>query len=261
MPTLKFTAALVICALVFPLAARGEANEANRLRVSVGSAAFSAPEYPGSEKQRALAVPLVSATYGRFFLGDPGNAGYGIGADLYRSASWRFGTSIGMDGTRRRDKDDARLAGLGDVDETARAGLFGAYSGARFIVRASAMADIGGEKQGTLVRLDTLAHFHPAAGFTLLAGPGLTWGNDRYARTFFGVDETQSARSGLASHEARSGISSARFSIAAVYERRRDWSVAAMLALGRLQGDAADSPITADKSQNSGGFVATYRFN
>jgi MipA family protein len=261
MPTRKVTTTLVIGALVFPLAARGEANEANRLRVSVGSAAFSAPDYPGSEKQRALAVPLVTATYGRFFLGDAAGAGYGLGAELYRAGRWQFGTAFAVDGTRRREADDARLAGLGDVKETARAGMFGVYSGTRFLIRGSVMSDIGGENQGTLARLDSLAQFRPAAGFSLLAGPGLTWGNDRYAGTFFGVDESQSARSGLAQHEARSGIHSTRFSFAAQYERRHDWSVGAMVAFARLQGDAGDSPITADRSQTSGGLIASYRFD
>lgn len=237
------------------------ASDAAGLRMSIGSGVITAPEYPGSEQQRALAVPVVTASYGRFFLGDPAGAGYGIGAELFRAGGWQFGSSLAFDGTRRREADDARLTGLGDVKETARAGLFGVYSGARFLIRANVMSDVGGENQGTLARLDSLAHFRPAEGFSLLAGPGITWGNERYARTFFGVDESQSARSGLARHEAGSGIQSTRFSFAAQYERRRDWSVGAMLALSRLQGDAADSPITADRSQTFGGLIASYRFD
>jgi outer membrane protein len=251
----------VAAALGIPLWVNA-AESGNQWRLSVGGGVASIPEYPGSGRQRTLVVPVISATYGRFFIGgDPGSGSPGgAGFDVYRNGAWRLGVSAYGDLTRRRESDDARLRGLGDVDPAVRAGLFGVYSTERFVLRANFGSDISGHKQGTLVRLDALARFRPSERLTLSAGPGLTWANSQYTRTFFGVDDLQSARSGLPQFEARSGLNSVRFSVGASYPIDRSWSVGANFTAARLLGDARNSPVTVDKSQNLVGAFATYRF-
>lgn len=251
-------AAAVLAVPVSPNAAEPD----NQWRFSAGAGIASLPEYPGADSQRTRVVPVISATYGRFFIGgEPGSGSpAGVGFDLYRHGGWRLGVSAHGDLTRRKESDDPRLSGLGDVDPALRVGLFGAYSTERFVLRASVGSDVSSSEQGTLVRLDALARFRPSERLTLAAGPGLTWANDEYTRTFFGVDALQSARSGLPQYEAKSGINSARFSVGANYQIDRSWSVGANFIAARLQGDAADSPVTADKSQSFAALFAAYRF-
>lgn len=240
----------------------GAAEPDKQWRFSAGGGLLVLPEYPGSSEQRTRAWPVLSATYGRFFLGadpDLGSPG-GVGVDLYRDRGWRVGLAAYGDPTRRKESDDERLSGLGDVDPALRAGIFGSYSADRFVLRASIGSDISGNDQGVLARFDALARFRPGERLTLTAGPGLTWANNEYTRTFFGVDAEQSARSGLAQYEAKSGINSGRFSIGANYRIDQHWSVSATVVAARLQGDAADSPITQDKSQAFAAAFAAYRF-
>ena len=141
-----------------------------------------------------------------------------------------------------------------------RAGVFGSYSFGRYVLRASAGSDISGNDQGTIARFDAIARFRPSERLTLSAGPGITWADSEYTRTFFGVDADQSARSGLPQYEAKSGLNSARFSLGATYQITGDWSAGAFFTAARLQGDAADSPVTQDKSQNSAAAFINYRF-
>jgi outer membrane protein len=253
----------VVAAAVLTIPVSLSAAEADKQwRFSAGPGVATIPEYPGADSQRTLVVPVISATYGRFFVGgDPGSGSpAGVGLDLYRNGPWRLGISAYGDLTRRKESDDERLRGLGDVDPALRAGVFGSYSTERFVLRASVGSDVSGNDQGTLVRLDALARFRPSERLTLTAGPGLTWANDEYTRTFFGVDALQSARSGLPQYEAKSGLNSARFSVGANYQIDRSWSVGANLVAASLQGDAADSPVTEEKSQTFAGVFAIYRF-
>jgi MipA family protein len=231
---------------------------------SVGAGVASAPKYPGSDSRRTEFIPIVAATYGRFFLGSIPAATaspIGIGFDLYRDSQWRFGAAVsGNIRKPRQESDDARLSGLGDIDRTARAGLFTTYTGDWFSLRAYVGSDIGNKKQGTLATLEIEKRFHPTDQLTLSAGPGVTWADNEYTRTFFGIDAEQSERSGLPQFEAKSGVSAVRFSVGADYRIDSQWNLGARLAAVRLRGDAADSPITQSKSQNTFAIFTAYRF-
>jgi MipA family protein len=235
----------------------------DKWQITVGAGAITRPEYPGSSDNKTQAVPFLNATYGRYFIGSvPGTgAPVGAGAYLYQDDRFRFGAAIGGDfGKPREESDNDKLRGLGDIDATARAGLFASYTVDRFTLRGSVFSDIGGKDQGTVASMDLEARFMPVEGLLLTAGPGLTWANKDYTQTFFGVDAEQSARSGLPVYDANSGISSVRFSLGANYRLNANWGVAARFTNSKLRNDAADSPITEDKKQNSFGLFATYRF-
>jgi outer membrane protein len=234
----------------------------NAWRVSVGGGVVSAPKFPGSDSQRIHALPFVSASYGRFFIGgDPvaGSAG-GIGLNLYRDSHWTLGAALSADLARRKESDDPRLTGLGDVERTASAGLGARYTYDWFTVRARVATDILGRDQGTLARLDMSGRYRASDRLSFSAGPGLTWANDRYMRTFFGVDAEQNARSGLPQFEARSGVERVRFSARAGYRLARHWGLGAFASYSKLRNDAAASPITEDRSQYVVGAFVTYRF-
>jgi len=68
-----------------------------------------------------------------------------------------------------------------------------------------------------LVGVDLEGHYHPIERLTLSAGPGFTWANGPYMRTFFGVSAAQSAASGLPPFEPGSGVDTIRFSLGAHY--------------------------------------------
>lgn len=253
---------LLLAAAAVSPAVQAQESASNEWRFNVGAAVVTAPEFPGSDQQKTRAVPLLGVSYGRYFLGPvPGGGPLGIGATLYEAGGLRLGAAISADiGKLREESDDPRLAGLGDIERTQRAHLFASYGFDRYRLSAGVAPDIGGKDLGTLVTLEAEALFQPADRWSLAVGPGLTWGNQRYMRTVFGIDAQQSARSGRAVYDPEGGVGLVRLSGSLNYRLDANWNLGARVSFGRLQGDAADSPLAFDKTQASGALFASYRF-
>jgi MipA family protein len=217
--------------------------EPRRWRLALGGGIAVAPRFPGSEHYRTGLVPVVHAVYGPFFAGIGG-----VGVHAYRDSHWRVSAFASLAGGRK-ESDDERLRGLGDIDRTARAGIRVRYADGRFVTLGQVATDIAGQKQGTLARLDFLARFRPAERTVLFAGPGLTWADRQYTQSFFGVSAEQSARSGLPEFQAGAGLNSLRFSTGVIYRFESRWFAMAAFSASRLRGDAASSPITESRSQ------------
>jgi outer membrane protein len=238
-------------------------EEKRQWQVTVGAGVVSLPEYPGSGNDEVRALPLLSARYGRFFLGGVPGAGSnaGLGAYLIENESWTVGAIVSGDVIEpRQESDDARLRGLGDIDSTVRAGVFASYKIGWLILRGSAQSDIADNGQGTIASFDAEATYRPTSRLSLSAGPGVRWADDEYTQTFFGVDAEQAANSDFAQYSASGGADLLRFSLGARYELTQKWSLTARATAARLQGDAADSPIVEDKNQNTFALFVSYRF-
>lgn len=236
---------------------------ADRWQFSAGVGLASQPEYPGSGDRETRAVPLLSAAYGRYFLGGVPAAGvpFGVGAYLVQDGPWRLGVGLGGQLSKPREESDSpRLRGLGDIDGTALGSVFGSYSLDWLSLRSALITDIGGGDQGTRVSFDLEARTSPLPGLLLTAGPGLTWTDDKYMQKYFGIDARQSANSGLAAYTPKGGINTLRFGVGATYLLTPQWSVGTRLTAATLRGDARDSPITEKRSQNVYSLFATYRF-
>ncbi len=228
-----------------------------------GVAAISQPRFPGSSAMKTRVLPVVSLEYGRYFLGGVPGAGIpaGVGAFLFRDAHWGIGVGLGADLTRPRSESDSpRLHGLGDVDSTLVGALFAGYQTKGFAARSSVIGDVGGNGEGTRVTLDLEARFRPTEKLILSAGPGFTWADGGYQRTFFGIDAAQSSHSGRAPYTANRGINALRFTVGADYLLSPKYALGIRLGTNLLQGDAANSPITERKNQNVIAGFATCRF-
>lgn len=76
------------------------AEEEAGTRVSVGAGVINAPKYPGAESYRLRAIPVISLSFGRFFVGGGdaggggGGGGGGIGMNLVRDPAWRIGAAL-----------------------------------------------------------------------------------------------------------------------------------------------------------------------
>jgi outer membrane protein len=208
-------------------------------------------------------LPLLSASYGRYFIGGLPGAGIpaGIGVNLIDRSDWKFGLGLGIDIDKpRRESDDPHLKGLGDVQGTPHGAMFGSYSHDWFKVRGNVITDIGGKHEGTQASLDVEGKYQVTPRFGVSAGPGLTWADKKYTQTFFGINQTQSLASVLAPYDAGAGLNTLRFSVGAEYALSRSWFVGARASLGTLRGDARNSPITESKAQNTFGLFGIYHF-
>lgn len=198
-------------------------------------------------------MPVIGASYGAFFLGgDPGSGGAGVGVNLVRDRAWRFGVSLAPGfGRARRESDHPSLAGMGDIDRATRASVFGGYTYRRWLsgtLRVS--TDIEGKDQGTLALFDVNARWPVAERVFMSAGPGVTWADKDYTMTFFGTP----------TYEAGSGWHMVRFGVGAGYRIDAHWNLGARLSVSRIVGDAADSPITRDRTPYGAALFGSYRF-
>jgi MipA family protein len=231
-------------------------------RVSLGAGLDYVPKFPGSDSHKVLPLPFIAASYGRFFFGAfPGAASIaGIGVNLYQDQHWRFGAALSAGLAERKESDDPRLQGLGDVRRTASAGVTLAYTQSSYTLGASVLSDILNRGQGTLASLNALGRYRASDRLTFFGGPGLTWADGRYTETFFGVNAQQSAASGLPEFGTRPGFNSARLGLGAGYRLGERWSTLAFASLSTLLGDAVNSPITESRSQYFLGVAIFYRF-
>jgi outer membrane protein len=232
-------------------------------QLALGLGVVSGPKYPGSSVRETRALPLISARYGRFFIGGAPETGVplGVGANLFEDSNWRLGVVVGRDlKSPRKASDDPRLTGLGDIASTTHLGVFGSYTQDGWSLRGNVLSDVGGEHEGTTANLELVGKYQLTDQLSLSAGPGLAWANKRYTQTFFGVDATQAANSGLTPYDANSGLNSVKFSLGLEYRIDRHWFVSALASVESLRGDARSSPITSDTSPHTIGVFAGYRF-
>ena len=232
-------------------------------RFSVGLGAASHPDYLGSADTRTSGLPMLSASYGRYFMGGVPDAGlpFGVGVNLIQNAQWRMGIGLGADfGKQRKESDSPHLTGLGDIDGTTHGSVFASYNASWWRLGGHVVTDVGGNNQGTRVSMQWAAKFHPMERLELSAGPGFTWADSDYTRTFFGVTAAQSARSGLSAFSPGSGLNQVNFNISAHYLLTPQWSLGASITAASLRGDAAQSPITEKTEQNTVGLFVNYRF-
>jgi MipA family protein len=229
--------------------------------VLLGAGAINLPRYPGSRIDFTRGVPAVSVSYDRYFIGGgPGGGGpAGLGAYLVRTEHWAVGLTVGGDARKpRRASDDPILHGWGDIPATVRGGMFASYSIEWLSIRGSVSE--GGHHEGVIASLGAEVKFHPTARLTLSFGPEVTWTDEQYAMTFFGIDAAQSQIAGISPYRARAGVNTVGGEAGARYALTRNWSLAAKVNYGRLQGDAANSPVTTDKTQRVISAFVMYRF-
>jgi outer membrane protein len=244
--------------------AGGSANAAradspDRGDLAIGAGAISMPEYPGSDEQKTRLLPVVNAKYGRFLIGGEMQ---GIGVNLIERDDWRAGVfaSFDLSEIRKESDDRERLRGLGDVDGTTRVGAFASYTWGWLTATGRIGTDAGGNELGTVATLGLSARWNPAPRLTLTAGPQLTWASEEYMQTVFGVGPIQASRSGLPRYEAGGGVSSVGLRLGAHYRAGEHWGIGVTATTAQLQGDAKDSPVIRDETQNSIGVFATYHF-
>jgi outer membrane protein len=232
-------------------------------RFALGAGAINGPRYPGSRDNFTRGAPLASVSYGRYFIGaiPGGGTPAGAGAYLLHTEHWMVGADIGGDFRQpRRASDDPILRGWGDIPRTVRGGMFASYTMDWLSASGSISGDLGNHHEGVIASFSLSAKCHPAPGLTLSIGPEVTWVNDQYAKTFFGIDAAQAEIAQIQPYRARGGINTVGGSANAAFRFSKQWSVGSQVRYGRLQGDAADSPVTTDKSQRTFAAFVIYRF-
>ncbi len=160
------------------------------------------------------------------------------------TAIFRFG---------RRDVEDDVVARMEDVDRSLDIGW---QIGAEYVdpnniarrarIDAYATHDVTGGHEGYVAGV-SVTGWTPTPFMLLGINAGVVWGDDSYTNAYFGVDDEDSARSGLPAFEAEAGARDARIAAVGLVPVSSNIVVGAGLIYSRLLGDAADSPIVKDR--------------
>ena len=91
----------------------------------------------------------------------------------------------------------------------------------------------------------------------------ITCADHDYMETYFGVSNSDSARSGLSKYRASSGIKDAGVSVTGFYRFNQAWGINGLLGYTQMLNDAEDSPLVndeGDKAQMKAVVAVTYSF-
>lgn len=226
--------------------------------VTLGGGLAEQPKYPGASSSRIRFAPLAAAAYDdRVYVGP-----LGLGVAVLRSHGFRVGPVVGLQGGRR-ESDDPRLAGLGDISRSVTAGIFAGYGFGPLSVSATVRQPISHRTNGLsgLFAIN-LHHRLPRTRAFFILGPDLEFGNGDFERTWFGITPQQSVQSpyALPVYTPHAGIDRVGLHAALTYVASRHILLRAFTSFRKLTGDAASSPIVERRDQFVIGAGIVYHF-
>lgn len=230
--------------------------------VTLGAEGRVLPTYEGSSNYRFLPVPLFDirrAGTPRHFQSPRDGASIGI----VEFDNFRLGPTLKVR-LPRREGDDAKLRGLGDVNFAVELGGFAEYWFTPWLrARGELRQGVSGHHglTGDLAA-DVVVPVTPQ--LTLSGGPRLSFDSGKTMQTYFGVDPAQSVLSGLPVYNPSGGVRSYGAGVMARYEITPQWATHLFVEYERLIGSAADSPLVAlrgSRDQVTTGLGVTYSFD
>lgn len=250
---------LAICLSVLPVAA----GAADNWTVMIGGEGRITPRWQGANDNYTFVVtPFLDIRKA----GTPENlygARDGFGIALVDIGGLRIGP-VGKIRLPRRESDDSKLAGLGDIGTAYEAGVFFDYYwlGRALRTRAEVRQGWGGHDGISAdIMVDFIGRVTPQ--FTLSGGPRITFANTRATAPYFSVTTAQLG-SGLPLYDAKGGVRSFGAGGQARYLWNPQWGTHVFVEYERLAGDAKNSPIVAQRGsadQWTFGFGVTYAFD
>ncbi|SDL28452.1 MipA/OmpV family protein [Aliiruegeria lutimaris] len=221
-----------------PVALRIDPTKNVILRYDIRAGVQARPAYFGSDEMVASPDFALHFDYARLKgLGEYGDPnGTGVPRAVGVRGSLRF---IG----KRSADDFDELEGLEDIDPSLELGVGLVYRQKNFEAFGDVRYGAIGHN-GFVGELGADAIVFPNERWEFRLGPRMVFGDDKFANTYFGVSDSESADSGLASYNADGGLLGAGFEAKARYRFNDLWGLEASVRADRLLNSAADSPIT-----------------
>lgn len=230
--------------------------------VTLGAEGRVLPTYEGSSHYRVLPVPLFDirrAGTPRQFQSSRDGASIGI----IEFDNFRLGPTLKVR-LPRREGDDSNLRGLGDVNFAVELGGFAEYWFTPWLrTRGELRQGVSGH-HGLTGDLSADVVVPVTTQLTLSGGPRVSFDGGSTMRTYFGIDPTQSALSGLPTYSPSGGVRSYGLGAMARYEITPQWATHVFVEYERLSSSAADSPIVSlrgSRDQVTTGLGVTYSFD
>lgn len=227
----------------------------------LGTALINKPVYAGSNAREWEVRPLWSVQYKRLTLTGPRGSigrtfanddGGNVGArfSLFEYDRFRFNVGFRLD-SGRKSGDDPLLRGLPDIKQRAIYSLNGSYRlSDQWSTFASFSSDLRSSETGSMFGL--------GVNHTMRVAPRWMWSNaavvniadNHFMQRYHGVDLVPPG-STLTVFQPSSGVRDVSGSSTLRYQIGRHWVAFGSVGIGRLLGDAAQSPLTTSKQQTT----------
>ncbi|TAL37730.1 MAG: MipA/OmpV family protein [Spirochaetes bacterium] len=242
------------------------------LNFIIGAGAVYRPVFTGSRYYELMLIPNISIDYkNRLFLSVEGLRFHlikGYGLSIGPVAKYDFGREESGDDLlsifRIAGEKQPDLKGLGSVNGTIELGVFSEYRYKLFTWKINLYQGVNGHKSSNG---DTGLNYRGIiklwAPIIYAMGPHAVFAGSKYNNTYYGIDETQSARSGLNPYHAESGFISFGFNCLVMYPAIDSTSFLFFGDYGRLSREIGNSPVIkkyGSKNQFTSGIMINYRF-
>ena len=238
--------------------------------LALGLSASLSSSTTTSSGQQVQPRALWAFQYGRVRLSTGGAAavlgiaqdprGPGASAELFSGEQLRMGVALRIDRGRNSSSIEG-LEGLPDVPATLRTRAYASYAlTPNWTLAGSVSQDVLGRGGGTVATADLgyLAPLTPASEW--YAGTGLTWVDQRYMNSYYGVSPESSASTGLAAYAPGAGPANLRAGIGFTAALSSHWVLFGGAGVTCLVGYAADSPLTKERVGKSVSIGLAYRW-
>lgn len=224
------------------------------------------PDFEGSEDYEVSPFGVGRLEYQHYYVE---TRGPGLRANVSPFEHFEFGPAIGYRGERDDDVENDAVSRLRDIDGAVEAGGFVKvktngvmHPSDELGFEVDVRTDVSDTHEGTLVSFGPSYGYSPSREWRLGAGIAATYVTDDYAETYFSVDANNAARSGLRRYNAEGGIKDVGVTFTANYAINERWGIPVLAGYSKLLGDAADSPIVDQGSDNQFilGTGLSYRF-
>jgi outer membrane scaffolding protein for murein synthesis (MipA/OmpV family) len=256
-PAADVAGALVLWLIATPALAQDDEKAPRRTRIALGPQIY--PSYPGSDNYDV--GPMLSIDRARgdepFEFEAPDES---FGFSLLKAGGFSIGPVANYEG-KRTAKDVG--VNVPKVKFSLEAGGFAAMQlGENFRLRGEIRKGLTGHK-GWIGLAGADAIFRDGDRWLVSIGPRLTWSDNRYQDTWFGVTQTTSVASGVPAFDPDGGIQAYGAAASFVTQFSPRWGLYSYAKYDRLSGDAAKSPLVlghGSRDQFSGGGGLTYPF-
>ena len=209
------------------------------------------PDYEGSDDYNFGAAPLFNYQFGERYIRLIANY---LSVNLINNENFRLGPSGLYRFGRDDDVDDDVVKRMEEIDDSIE---IGGFAGVNYVhptnprIRAGAtiesLFDVSGSHDGYIIQFSARGWYPLLKMLDFGMAVGSTYASNDYMETYFGVSPEDSARTGLPTFDAGSGVKDVYIQAMAAIHLGRSWHIGIGARYKGLISDASDSPVVDDR--------------
>ncbi|MCA3246666.1 MAG: MipA/OmpV family protein [Azospirillum sp.] len=238
-----------------PPPARGQPEEKG-WSFTLGGAALVMPEFEGSRNYKLRPLPLLEARYSNWAsVSTRGGARIDVLAATGRNETSYGRVSLGpllRYRAGRSTSDNDALRGFKSLDDAVEGGAFAGFAVGPWVAEiAYGQALNDDTHEGSLIDASIGYRMPLTERLAARVGAKIGWASENYMKNTFGLDAATARSSGLSTYSVSSGIKDTGLTAGGQYTLGSGWSLDMSLGYTRLLGDAADSPLVAERGSRN----------